>query len=246
MNKVILTSSLELWNYDEFGNRIPRKFLNKNGIVDNIKKYTKKFDNFLFVASSEDNIEITDMYAMNTFKAFSLTIPFKNYYVLDIRTEDKALELIKNADFIYLCGGHVPTQNNFFCKINLKEIISESDALIVGVSAGSMNCARRVYCPPELEGEALDINFKKYYDGLGLTNINILPHYEDEKDTIIDGKRFIEDIILPDSFENSIYAISDGDYILVNGNNNILYGNGFKIENGNIIKIDYNKNGTLL
>ena len=177
------------------------------------------------------------MYARNTFKAFELTLPFKNYSILDVRTEKNAFDLVKNADFIYLCGGHVPTQNKFFSKINLKMLIKETDALIVGVSAGSMNCAEKVYCPPELDGEALDKDFTKYFDGLGLTDINILPHYSDEKDSIIDGKRFIADIILPDSYETTIYAINDGDYILVDDNKSVLYGTGYKIKDGKIIEL---------
>ena len=246
MNTVILASSLGLWDYDELGNRIPKKFSNINGLLDVFRKYIKKYDNFLYVASLEDSIEITDMYAKNTFKAFDLTLPFKNYEVLDIRTEKNTLELIEKADFIYLCGGHVPTQNNFFNKINLKDIIKKTDALIVGVSAGSMNCAKVVYCPPELDEEALNKSFKKYYDGLGLTDINIIPHYSDDRYSIIGGKRYIEDIVLPDSYNTTLYAISDGDYILVDGNKKFLYGNGYKITDGKIIKLEYKKNGMQL
>lgn len=246
MNKVILASSLGLWDYDELGNRIPKKFSNVNGLLDVFRKYIIKYDNFLFVASSEDSIEITDMYAKNTFKAFDLTLPFKNYEVLDIRTENNALELLEKADFIYLCGGHVPTQNKFFSKINLKDIIIKSNALIVGVSAGSMNCAKEVYCPPEYDEEVLNESFKKFYNGLGLTDINIIPHYSDDRYNIIGGKRYIEDIVLPDSYNNTLYAISDGDYILIDGNKKILYGNGYKIEDGKILKLEYKKNGLQL
>ena len=245
-NIVILSSSLCLWDYDESGNRIPKNFGNNNELLDNFKKYIKRYDNFLFVASSEIDTEITDMYAKNTFASFDLTLPFTNYQILDIRTEHNCDELIKNADFIYLCGGHVPTQNSFFAKIGFKDKLKDSNALIVGASAGSMNCARKVYCPPELEGESLDYNFKRYIDGLALTDINILPHYSDEKDSILDGKRFIEDIVLPDSYNTCIYAISDGDYILVNGEENILYGEAYKIENGNINLISKKQGGTIL
>lgn len=246
MNKIILASSLRLWDYDDLGNRIPKRFSNTNGIIDCFKKYIKKYDNFLFIASDENNIEITDMYARNTFKAFDLTLPFNNYQILDIRTEDNALELIKNADLIYLCGGHVPTQNKFFSRIKLKNIIKKTEALIVGVSAGSMNCANRVYCPPELEGEGIDENFKKFYKGLGLTDINIIPHYNDDKENIIDGKKYLDDIIIPDSYKTILYAISDGDYILVDSNKNILFGEMYKIKDGIIVKMNKQVGGLLL
>ena len=38
MKKLILASSLGLWDYDDLGNRIPRKFYNTNEIIDNLKK----------------------------------------------------------------------------------------------------------------------------------------------------------------------------------------------------------------
>ena len=44
--KFILTSYLDLCDKDENGNRIAKNFGNKNNILDNIKKYVKKYDNF--------------------------------------------------------------------------------------------------------------------------------------------------------------------------------------------------------
>lgn len=84
----------------------------------------------------------------------------------------------------YFCVGHVPTQNQFFKNINLREIIRNSKALILGGSAGSMNSAEIVYAQPELEGESINPNYKKYIQGLGLTNISILPHFQQRHDYI--------------------------------------------------------------
>ena len=85
-------------------------------------------------------------------------MPFKNYRVLGFRTVEKIDDLIENADFIFLCGGHLPTQNKFF---NLREKIKNTEALIVGASAGAMNMADVVYSIPELEQESNDPNFKR-------------------------------------------------------------------------------------
>ena len=90
-----------------------------------------------------------------------MTLPFKNYYFLSPKTKDKAKELVEGADFIFLCGGHLPTQNKFFNDIDLKNLLKNTNALIVGGSAGSMNCADVVYCPPELEEEVLDERFNR-------------------------------------------------------------------------------------
>ena len=61
--KCILTSYIDLYDKDEDGNRIAKNFGNDNKILDNIKKYVNKYDNFLFVASNEFNNEATDVYA---------------------------------------------------------------------------------------------------------------------------------------------------------------------------------------
>ncbi len=58
-------------------------------------------------------------------------------------------------DVILLGGGHVPTQNAFMERIGLKERLRKYEGLIIGWSAGSMNCAEIVYAAPKLEGEAI-------------------------------------------------------------------------------------------
>ena len=57
-----------------------------------------------------------------------------------------------------------------------------------------MNCADTVYAGPELEGEAIDPLYKRWITGLGLTDINIFPHFQSLKDDFLDGQRLIEDI----------------------------------------------------
>lgn len=234
-----LTSYLDICDKDEFENRIPKNFGNMNNILDNIKKYVKKYDNFLYVASDEYDIDSTDIHAYVTFESFKKTLPFKNYYILDSRTEEEADELIKKADLIFLCGGHVPTQNNFFNNINLKEKIKNTDALIIGGSAGAMNMADTVYCPPELDGEALDPNFKKIYKGLALTNINIFPHYDEIKDFLVGGVHIVNEVLIPDSYKYPIYAINNGTYIIID-DKNYLYGEAYLIKDGKIEKINDN------
>ena len=74
--------------------------------------------------------------------------------MLDRRNAERAAGLVRSADWIVLCGGHVPTQNRFLHEIHLKELLKDFDGLVMGCSAGSMNCAERVYSHPELPGES--------------------------------------------------------------------------------------------
>lgn len=233
-NIVFMVSTLNLYYKDENENRIAINFGNENNILDNLKKYIKKNDNFLFVASNETNIEATDKYAKVTFESFEKTLPFNHYKILDIRTEENAKELIENADLIFLCGGHLPHQNEFFNNINLKQLLENASGVIIGQSAGAMNCAKTVYVAPELDGESIDPKFEKHRLGLGLSDINVLPHYNFFKEYILDGKNYIEDIIIPDSYETSLVALIDGSYILIENGKYKLFGTAYSIVDGNI------------
>lgn len=235
--KCMLTSYLDTYDKDENGYRKAKNFGNDNNILNNIKKYVKKYDDFLFVASDEYNFESTDIYANVTFESFNLTLPFKNYNILDSRTKKIADELIKDADLIFLCGGHLPTQNKFFNRIDLKNKLKNTNAFIIGGSAGAMNMASTVYSIPELEGESIDPDFKRSLIGLGLTDINILPHYDVFKDVILDNKKFIEEIVLPDTYERIVYALNNGSYIIVD-DKKYLYGEAYLLKGGIVNKIN--------
>ena len=237
-NAVFLTSKLDLYDKDVFGIRVPKPFGNQNGILNNLKRYIRNYDHFLFVSSGTADTEVTDAYARVTFESFAMTLPFAYYDVLDIRTQDRTAELVANADFIFLCGGHLPTQNAFFKQIQLREQLKRTNAVICGGSAGSMNCADEVYCPPEIEGESIDPHFQKVLRGLGLTNLNILPHYDSFRFSFLDGKRYLEDIIIPDSFSRDIYAINDGTYFLIADGKTQVFGECYLIQNGLIKKIN--------
>ena len=236
MKIIILTSYLDFYEKDEQGNKIAHNFGNENGILDCLKLNTKKCENFLFVGNGMEGAK-SEQYFKIACESFAMTMPFKNYNVLNNGTKDRAKELVENADFIFLCGGHLPTQNAFFNEIGLKELLKNTNALIVGGSAGSMNYADMVYCPPELEEEVEDNNFNRYLKGLGLTNINILPHFEEYQQMVICGKRYIEDVIVPDSHKTDIIALNNGSFIVIKDNQSTIYGESYLIKDGKIKEI---------
>ena len=67
-----------------------------------------------------------------------------------------------------------------------------------GISAGSMNMAQTVYAQPEEPGEGIDPDYVRFFPGLDLTEVNVLPHYQKVKNDTVDGLRLFEDITLPD------------------------------------------------
>ncbi|MBQ1238188.1 MAG: Type 1 glutamine amidotransferase-like domain-containing protein [Oscillospiraceae bacterium] len=187
----------------------------------------------LFVASSPDDPEATEKYGGYMKETVeNAGFKLKNYVFLDRRNQKDAEKLVKQADFIILAGGHVPTQNAFFVAIELKKLLKDYDGVLMGISAGTMNSAETVYSQPEREGEAVSPDYKRFYPGLGLTRVQILPHYNLCKDDVLDGLRVFEDIAYPDSHGNRFYAMMDGSYLLIRDGKEEIRGETFLIADG--------------
>ena len=158
--------------------------------------------------------------------------------MLDRRNAAKAPELVRWADWIILCGGHVPTQNRFIHEIGLKELMKGFDGVVMGCSAGSMNCADHVYSHPELPGEARDPQYKRWLRGLGLTDINLVPHFEQVRYALVDGLRLFEDVAFPDSWGHRFYTFRDGGYVIQKkGRPAELRGEAYEITRGAMRRI---------
>ena len=185
---------------------------NDNEFIDRIRSVLPAFPRALFIAADPENREDTCRFGADTVAAFSEAgIPFQSYHILDGYNAESAELLIKSSDIILLSGGHVPTQNAFFQEIGLRQLLEDFDGVVVGISAGSMNCADFVYVQPEEEGESSP-DFPRWARGLGLTDVNILPHYQKVRDNILDGLRLFEDITYADSMGNTFFALPDGSY----------------------------------
>lgn len=177
-------------------------------------------------------------------EAFKISnLPLSKIDICDSRNESKLPDTIYDYNIIFLTGGHVPTQNEFFNRIHLKELLRSYDGIVIGISAGTINCADVVYAQPELDGEAIDPSYKRYFDGLDLTTISVFPHFQDAKDLTLDRLRVIEDISLEDSKIRPFYALVDGSYIFIDDNKSTLYGEAYYFNNGAFTKVcDKDKN----
>ena len=72
----------------------------------------------------------------------------------------------------------------------------------------------------------------RFAPGLGLTEYQILPHYQKVKDNILDGLRLYEDITFADSMGNSFIVLPDGSYIYQDEEEQTLLGEGYRLKNG--------------
>ena len=188
----------------------------------------------LVVASYPDSHVKTDEVAEEFVRDFSAAgFSVIQHLVLDTRNEDKAVQLLEEYDVVILMGGYVPLQNEFFQKIQLREKIQKFDGIIIGISAGSMNSADVVYVQPEYDEDVRE-DFVKFREGLNLTKVQILPHYQKIKDDVLKGKRLFEDITYADSMGNEFYALVDGSFVRVQNGESRLFGEAYRIKAGQI------------
>ncbi len=209
-----------------------------NRLVSELRRCFQASCKGLYICSDPDNAEQADLYADATRSYFEKEgLVFCRFSVLDGRNWTEAEKVVMDADLLILAGGHVPTQNRFFAKIGLREILRDYAGIVIGISAGSMNAADIVYSQPEEEGEAIDPGYQRFLPGLGLTKTMLLPHYQEVKDDVLDGMRIFEDIAYPDSFGNVFYAIPDGSYLFIENGKEELRGEAYRISEGMIEQV---------
>lgn len=231
---VFLTSSPDA-SYQVDGHWIAGPFTSRNGFLDQIKDVWKAPARVLVITATPDEFEKNDEMVQYFEKVFAASeLPVRCIRLVDVRTEVRLFEWLKDSDFVVLGGGHVPTQNAFFRRLGLREKIADFSGVIMGISAGTMNCADVVYAQPELAGEATDPSYVKFLAGLGLTKRNVLPHYQMVKDNMLDGMRLMEEITYGDSMGQEFYALEDGSFIRCEKGTERLYGNSYLIKDGTI------------
>ena len=205
-----------------------RGFDPSNGMVEELKRYWRPRSRCLLIAAFPDAYAEND--AMRSYFEGVLEDTELSVSCLDLcdgRNGKEISEELHTYDMIILSGGHVPTENAFFMEIGLPDTIRSFDGIVMGISAGSMNCAEIVYAQPEEPGEAVSGSYRKFIPGLGLTKYNVLPHYQAVK----------EEITYPDSRGHVFYAIVDGSYLLQTETGAEIRGESYRISEGEICQI---------
>ena len=217
---------------------LPCIFFEKNSFVENIRAHWKPDSRLVVICSDPYNFPLNDEMCDTFTKCFNYHgMSVSSSIMLDSRNERDAASILALSDAVMLGGGHVPTQQEFFERIGLKKLLREYTGVIMGVSAGSMNCTNPVYAQPELPGESIDPDYKRFIPGLGLSRVQVLPHYQMVRDNILDGKRLYEDITFGDSFGRSFYVLVDGSYVMRLDDTYTLWGEGYLIRDGRMTQI---------
>lgn len=148
----------------------------------------------------------------------NIDIIFKEKHLVSLDGE------LKCYDAIFLMGGNPINQIEIINKINLKNIINKAK-VVIGVSAGAINLSK----------EAIYFNdySKKVemYDGLGLTDINVYPHFD------ITNEYFVEEVKMVSRLK-SLIALPNNSFIKIDDKQNEFIGDSFKVDKENIIKIN--------
>lgn len=217
-----------------------------NGLVEELLSYWREDSRCLLISAFPDEYSVNDHMREDFERIFRETgLSLECMDLCDRRNGKDTVSNLGSYDMVILGGGHVPTEKAFFDEIGLRDALLKGDdrnangwdGIVMGISAGSMNCADIVYAQPEMPGEAADPSYQKFIQGLGLTDVNILPHYQAVKNDWVDGLRLMEDITYSDSIGRAFYAIVDGSFVLQTEDRKEIRGEAYRIADGQIRKV---------
>ena len=141
---------------------------------------------------------------------------FTDHRVIDRRTRGAtALWLVRKADCVFLRGGDATKQMALIRYLGLAVELHASRAVILGVSAGSMNMGRQVADVWET---------KALYEGIGLTGITVKGHYA--------GDAWFLPVLKEMSMTHPIVAMEDESAIFIKANAVWKLGNIHWIDKG--------------
>ncbi|KQY82739.1 cyanophycinase [Paenibacillus sp. Root52] len=125
-------------------------------------------------------------------------IMFDEYHFVDYRMpKEDAQRFIQNASVIFCCGGYPVLQHDFLVDYELTDVIKNSNAVIMGASAGSLNMAAKWL---NLTNTGNEIETSTIYDGIGFD------HFAYESHSQRDYATFVQGYLFPLSEKMDVYA----------------------------------------
>ena len=202
--------------------------------IDSDKGFTKKQEEYLksdinsnqkivFIASTFNSHDKNILYytkGLNWFK--EINIDFLEVNLIDCSvTKKEAQKLLRGANVVFLMGGDTASQMNSIREYNLDELIRDKK-IVIGVSAGSLNQSKMVVFKDEYQkGKIVE------YQGLGLTDINIYPHFN------LADKEYTKEVI-EISYYVPLVALPNDSFIKIKNNEIWYVGEHYFIDSGKI------------
>ena len=205
-------------------------------IIDFIKSYFNSEISITFISANFDNYDENERYVNKLIKSFNAKkLHFDKVCIIDNRmTNNDMIESIKNSNIVFILGGDTLAQIKNINKYNLKKYINDESKIIIGMSAGAINMAKKVILASDVEDNIPDLSI---YDGIGITDINIEPHCDFKN-----SNHWKE--LEKASFYGEIIVMNEDCYIIVDGDKMSFYGAYLKLKKSQIF---YNgKKSTLI
>lgn len=148
----------------------------------------------------------------------SIEVSFSECYLTGLDDE------LKSYDVIFLMGGNPDNQIEIINNINLKSIINNA-SVVIGVSAGAINLSEEAIYYNDYSNKI------EMYDGIGLTNINVYPHFD------INNIEFLKEVKMVSKIK-SLIALPNDSFIRINNKSIELVGDCFKVDKEKVTKIN--------
>ena len=195
-------------------------------IIDFLNKYSLNNKNIAFITADFSDYSNNDKYIKKLIKLFNdKKFIFNSVYIIDNRIDSYEMKnYIKDSDIVFLLGGDTLKQIKFINKFKLKNIIKEKNKVVIGMSAGSINMAKRVVLARDIDDGIPNLSI---YKGIGITDINIEPHCD------FRNEEHWKDIEEASKYSN-IIVMHDDCYIIVDNDVTSYYGSYVKMTNSSI------------
>jgi peptidase E len=191
--------------------------------INCIKKYYSNDGSFAFIASDFAAHSKTDKYFnvfLNMFKIGDIT--FNEVYTIDDRiSKEKAAQYVEKAEVVWIAGGDTLKELAHIKEYDLITTLQNRNGITIGMSAGSINMAKRVVLAKDIEDNIPELSI---YEGIGLVDINVEPHLDSASDEHIKE-------IYEASKHSVIYGLYDNSFIEIVNDTMRIYGNFIKYEN---------------
>ncbi|WP_058763519.1 Type 1 glutamine amidotransferase-like domain-containing protein [Exiguobacterium chiriqhucha] len=161
-------------------------------------------------------------------------ILFQHYHMINYeRDQAEAKHLLKEASVIFLLGGDTVKQNQFIHEYDLIQSIQQSDAIVLGSSAGAINMSSSWLCSPNM---GYDVTTSTIFQGVALNDFSVLSHFDLEQHMHV-----VKQELASFSEEISIYLSNKDCALRVQGDQIDIFGNVYLYSNRNMTKLPETK-----
>jgi cyanophycinase len=172
----------------------------------------------VMISADKEDTGIDDVFEKTWFN--QANIIFDEYWLINCRThKEDARQLIQNAPVIFLCGGSPSYQKSILTEFELPDLIKNSEAIVMGTSAGGMNMSSKY------------IIKRVIYDGMALSNFSFEAHFDYDNIVMIEER-------LPLSEKTDIYVGADKDgAVRVSGGKIDIIGSVYLVSGSTVQKL---------